>query len=69
MNQARTYVYIVIAKSIHFAAKGNLWEGGGALFSFKLMGMCRWMDSHFHDSIDYNWVIFLKESLDEGCAL
>ena len=34
-------------------------EGGGALSSYKLMGMCRGMDSHCHDSIDQNWVIFL----------
>ena len=33
--------------------------GGGALSSYKLMGMCRGMDSHCHDSIDQNWVIFL----------
>ena len=40
----------------------NLWPlggGGGALSSYKLMGMCRGMDSHCHDSIDQNWVIFL----------
>ena len=33
--------------------------GGGALSSYKLMGMCRGMDSHCHDSIDQKWVIFL----------
>ena len=32
--------------------------GGGALPSNRLMGMCRWMGSHFHDWIDYNGVAF-----------
>jgi len=31
---------------------------GGVLPSKKLMGMCRWMGSHFHDWIDYNGVAF-----------
>ena len=25
------------------------WEGGGVLPYERLMGMCRWMGSHFHD--------------------
>ena len=29
----------------------------------RLMGMCRWMGSHFHDWIDYNGVTFLVELL------
>ena len=68
MNQARTYVYIVMAKSMHFAATTRLCDrmgeqsvapkGGGVLSSYKLMGMCHWMDSHFHGSIDYNWATF-----------
>ena len=32
--------------------------GGGVLPSNRLMGMCRWMGSHFHDWIDYNGVAF-----------
>ena len=28
--------------------------GGMLLPSNKLMGMCRWIGSHFHDWIDYN---------------
>ena len=31
---------------------------GGVLPSNRLMGMCRWMWSHFHDWIDYNGVAF-----------
>ena len=31
----------------------NPWGGGGGLLPYKrLMGMCRWMGSHFHDWID-----------------
>ena len=32
--------------------------GGGALPSNGLLGMCRWMGSHFHDSTDYDGVAF-----------
>jgi len=32
--------------------------GGGALPINGLMGMCRWMGSHFHDWTDYNGVAF-----------
>ena len=31
---------------------------GGLLHSNRLMGMCRWMGSHFHDWIDCNGVPF-----------
>ena len=31
---------------------------GGVLPSNRLMGMCRWMGSHFHDWINYNGVAF-----------
>ena len=32
--------------------------GGGLPPSYKLMGIYRWMGSHFHDWIDYNGVAF-----------
>ena len=32
--------------------------GGGALPINGLMGMCRWMGSHFHDRTDYNGAAF-----------
>ena len=41
-------------------------RGGGALPSNRLMGMCRWMGSHFHDWIEYNGVIFSTELLEWG---
>ena len=43
--------------------------GGGAEGAFpsnRLMGMCRWMGSHFHDWIDYNGVAFSIELLEWG---
>ena len=34
-------------------------RGGGGILPFKrLMGMCRWIGSHFHDWIDYNGIAF-----------
>ena len=39
-----------------------LW-GEGVLPYKRLMGMCRWMGSHFHDWMDYSGVIFLIELL------
>ena len=41
--------------------------GGGGVLSYKrLMGMYRWMRSHFHDWIDYNGVAFSIELLEWG---
>ena len=40
--------------------------GGGVLPSNRLVGMCRWMGSHFHDWIDYNGVAFSIELLEWG---
>ena len=37
-----------------------------ALPSNRLMGMCRWMGSHFQDWIDYNGVAFSTELLEWG---
>ena len=32
----------------------------------RLMGMCRWIGSHFHDWFDYNGVAFSIELLEWG---
>ena len=37
----------------------------GVLPYKRLIGMCRWMGSHFHDRIDYNGVAFSIELLLE----
>ena len=41
-------------------------RGGGVLPQKRLMGMCRWMGSHFHDCVDYNQVAFSIELLQWG---
>ena len=43
--------------------------GGGVLLYRRLMGMCRWMGSHFHDWIDYYGVAFSIELLEWGRTL
>ena len=40
---------------------GRAGWGGEALPYKRLIGMCRWMGSHFHDWTDYNGVAFSKE--------
>ena len=41
-------------------------RGGGVLPYKRLMWMCRWIGSHFHDWMDYNGVAFSKELLEWG---
>ena len=37
----------------------SMHPGGGGVLPFKrLMGMCCWIGSHFHDWIDYNGIAF-----------
>ena len=49
---------------------GGRGEGGGGrgrvLPSITLLGMCRWMGSHFRNWVDYNGVVFLVELLERG---
>ena len=40
--------------------------GGGVLPSKRLLGMCRWMGSHFHNWTDHNGVKLLIELLKCG---
>ena len=47
-------------------SSGNCHPGGGVLPSKRLLGMCRWMGSHFHNRVDYNGVTFLVELLEWG---
>ena len=42
-----------------------LGEGGGLPYK-RLIGMCRWMGSHFHDWSDYNGVAFSIDLLEWG---
>ena len=39
--------------------------GEGVLPYKRLMGMCRWMGSHFHDCINYSGIVFLIVTCQE----
>ena len=41
-------------------------KAGGVLPYNRLIGMCRWMGSHFHDWSDYNGVAFSIDLLEWG---
>ena len=43
--------------------------GGGVLPDKRLMMMCRWMGSHFHDWIDYNGVAFSESFFRMGSQI
>ena len=48
-------------------SKGTQHPGGGGVLPCKrLIGMCRWMGSHFHDWSDYNGVAFSIDLLEWG---
>ena len=57
-----SYMYIYL----RFHNRKKVRSRGGVLPYKRLMGMCRWMGSHFHDWIDYNGVTFLVELLEWG---
>ena len=60
-------VYCIIALWDCENSQLHTYPGGGGVLPYKgLMGMCRWMGSHFHDWIDYNGVTFLEELLEWG---
>ena len=41
-------------------------QPGGVLSYKRLIGMCHWMGSHFHDWSDYNGVAFSIDLLEWG---
>ena len=61
---SKNYVCSIRIENITRAATQNRNEvrwymPGGVLPSKRLLGMCRWMGSHFHIWTDYNGVTFL----------
>ena len=45
----------------------GFWPGGGGVLPYKrLIGMCRWMGSHFHDWSGYNGVTISIDLLEWG---
>ena len=59
---------MVNCKSCETKRIRHVWDPGGrgVLPSKRLLGMCRWMGSHFHNWTDYNGVTFLVELLEWG---
>ena len=59
----------VVSWDVKLLERFKISRGGGGVLPYKrLMGMCRWMGSHFHDWIDYNRVAFFSiELLEWGC--
>ena len=51
---------------VSFVTHSPVGGGGGVLPSKRLLGMCRWMGSHFHSWTDYNGVTFFVELLESG---
>ena len=65
MVKSKEYRDQVKDLSKRFHLNGNTRGGGGGVLPYKrLMGICRWMGSHFHDWIDYNRVAFSIELLE-----
>ena len=53
-----------VSFSHFFVSREQTKNPEGVLSYKRLMGMCRWMGSHFHDWIDYNGVTFSIELLE-----
>ena len=65
MQEYKMYKYSCVLSLRSMAAR----RGGGGLLPYKrLMGVCHWMGSHFHEWIDYNGVAFSRELLEWGRA-
>ena len=64
-----TYI-LSLVQSLDFERYHFFWGvGGGELLPRnRLIGMCCWMGSHFHDWIDCNGVSFPIELLEWGCT-
>ena len=59
--------YVLMLSRALRGSLGNPPSGGGGVLPYeRLMGMCRWMGSHFHDWIDNNGVAFSIELLEWG---
>ena len=55
-------------RGVQTLVQKRLWQiTGGVVLPYKgLIGMCRWMGSHFHDWSDYHGVAFSIELLEWG---
>ena len=58
--------YMIIALYMEGSLFVAFRSRGGVPPYKRLIGMCRWMGSHFHDWIDHNGITFLVELLEWG---
>ena len=61
-----SYLTSTVAKVLRGGSYSPGERGVGVLPRNRLMRMCCWMGSHFHDWIDYNGVAFSIELLEWG---
>ena len=57
-------IMIITVFPVKLGVLTQLAGGGGVLPYKRLMRMCRWMGSHFHDWTDYNEVAYSIELLE-----
>ena len=66
MQKYRMYKYSRVLSLRSMAARAGGGGGGRFLPYKRLVGMCRWMGSHFHEWIDYKRVAFSRGLLEWG---
>ena len=59
-------MYTLLKVEVSFIKFTPYYTRGKLLPYKRLMGMCGWLGSHFHDWIDYNGVALLVELLELG---
>ena len=62
------YPHFLLLKWVDFLSLLFLLVLQRAVSYKRLMGLCRWIGSHFHDWIDYDGVSFSIELLEHGVA-
>ena len=55
-NRHKLQLLLALLYGLALAKMFHEIQGGGVLPYKRLMGMCRWTGSHFHDWSDYNGV-------------
>ena len=61
-----TLLTYILCQHALLSVASAVYSPGRVLPYKRLMGICRWMGSHFHDWIDYNRVAFSIELLEWG---
>lgn len=58
-----------VTKKLLEGEQRTQWDRGGLLPINRLISMCHWMGSNFHDWIDYNGVVFSIEITRMGSLI